>query len=423
MLLMSSLLIFYIGPVFFLREHIAFTSITKRRTLILLPCLVIFFTLAWYLRLTWPSLFSTASALLFMSASLFLLQSLNQLYFLLSNHATLAPRFMYYFGYQRNKPLTECFILKLTLQTLVVIIGFYLMAHCFHLTHTLLEHLYKPLIKGIHLGNSKIYPSRIVTGIVVFCLLYLIFRRLSTQLSRKEAFEEEAETQVAILSVLTYMGFALALMAGLFIAGFDFTGLTVVAGALSVGIGLGLQSMVNNFVSGLILLIEKPIKPGDRILVDGIEGIVKKIRVRSTHLLTASHEDVMIPNSDLMTRRITNFMYTDKHLMIQCQIKVPYGTDTKKLRDVLLAVAQEHTDVIHTSKQKPFVLFRSFGDDALVFELRCLIKDGNHKAMVQSDLYFNIESQMREQGMALAIPQRNIHLSLESTQLTNQTTK
>ena len=204
--------------------------------------------------------------------------------------------------------------------------------------------------------------------------------------------------------MLTYIGFALALICGLWTAGFDFTGLTVVAGALSVGIGLGLQGIVNNFVSGLILLIEKPIKPGDRITVDGIEGIVKKIRVRSTQLVTPQREDVMIPNSHFMTSPITNSMYTDKHVLIQCQLSVPSGTDPQKVRELLMNVANENADVIKQTQHQPFVLFRAFDDNAYVFQLCCIIKDVNKKASVHSELNFSIEQRFRDNNVSLIIP-------------------
>src|SRR3990167_8743030 len=174
-----------------------------------------------------------------------------------------------------------------------------------------------------------INPTRILTGIIFFCLIYLSARALSNQLGHQEKFDEEEETQVAVASILTYLGFALALIAGLLISGFNFTGLAIIAGALSVGIGLGLQSIVNNFVSGLILLIEKPIKPGDRINLDGIEGFVKKIRLRSTHIISPADEDIIVPNSDLITHQVINYVYSNKQLFIDCDVNVPLGSDTQ----------------------------------------------------------------------------------------------
>ncbi len=131
---------------------------------------------------------------------------------------------------------------------------------------------------------------------MLFCILYLFFKAISTSISRHQQFGQEEETQVAIASILNYIGFAIALITSFLVAGVDFTGLAIIAGALSVGIGLGLQSIVNNFVSGLILLIEKPIRPGDRISVDNVEGFVKKDTSPFTHIISTARED-HLPNS------------------------------------------------------------------------------------------------------------------------------
>jgi small-conductance mechanosensitive channel len=258
-----------------------------------------------------------------------------------------------------------------------------------------------------------IYPTRIFLGIIVFCIIYLTARALSNKISGHQHFEEEEETQVAVASILTYIGFSIAAISGLLIAGFDFTGLAIIAGALSVGIGLGLQSIVNNFVSGLILLIEKPIKPGDRISVDGVEGFVKKIRVRSTQLITSSREDIIIPNSNLITRNVVNYMLTDKHCRVTFDISVAYGSDTYLVRDTLLEVANQHDEVIKTERNKACVLLHAFGDSALIFRLSCLIKDVNRKSTIQSDINFEIDRIFRERRIEMPFIQREIHLKIE----------
>jgi potassium-dependent mechanosensitive channel len=369
----------------------------------------VFMSVLWISAVTqqvvWPQAFAWLTALCLVGVGGVLFYGINKLYSILFHHPSFAPRFMYYFGYTPAQSFSECWILKIVLQCVIVIGTFYLVVQQFNATQPVLQVLDDSVIHGVKLANSVIYPTKIVAGIVVFCALYLMCRRLSAKLSRKEAFEKEKEAQVAILSVLTYIGFALALLSGLWTAGFDFTGLTVVAGALSVGIGLGLQGIVNNFVSGLVLLIEKPIKPGDRIIIDGIEGIVKKIRVRSTQLSTLQREDVMIPNSHFITRPITNTMYTDKHVLIKCQVSVPYGSDPQLVRSLLLSVAMEHNDVLkNTQAQQPVVLFKEFSHNALIFQLCSVIKDVNKKAVVQSDLNFAIESCFRKNGIELSIP-------------------
>ncbi|WP_241480510.1 mechanosensitive ion channel family protein [Legionella norrlandica] len=250
-------------------------------------------------------------------------------------------------------------------------------------------------------------------GVIIFCFLYLIFRAISTRVSRYQQFEDEEETQVAIASILSYVGFIIAAVSGFLVAGFDFTGLAIIAGALSVGIGLGLQSIVNNFVSGLILLIEKPIRPGDRINIDGVEGFVKKIRVRSTQILTPTHEDIIIPNSDLITRRVVNYMLTDNYWRVSCEVKVAYGSDLKLIKELLLEIANKQDDIIKSGRNKPAVLFSAFGDNALIFQLSCMIKDVNKKSIVKSELNFAIEEAFRKHDISIAVQQRDIHIKLE----------
>ncbi|HBB52686.1 MAG TPA: portal protein [Legionellales bacterium] len=314
----------------------------------------------------------------------------------------------YLFGYKEHGNYTELLILKFSLQIIIIALGLFLIGQSLGFLSFYVDLLYAPLLNGIIFSNFTIYPARILIGAIIFCLLFLACRMMSTAIARFYQFEEEEDTQVAVASILNYIGFALALIAGLLTAGFNFTGLAIVAGALSVGIGLGLQSIVNNFVSGLILLIEKPIKPGDRINVDGVEGTVKKIRVRSTQIITPQREDIIVPNSDLVTRRVTNYMYTDKYLSIFSQVHVAYESDIQLVNDLLLQAAYSHDDIIKTGRQKPNVLFKGFGDHALMFQLWCLIRDANKKSVISSDLNYSIFKLFNEHGVVMPMPQQTV---------------
>ena len=150
------------------------------------------------------------------------------------------------------------------------------------------------LLNGETIYGIKIIPMRLLIGIFLFSIIQIVGKYLAVYISKQNKFEGEKETQVVIGSLITYVVFSVALVCGLLVSGVDFTGLAIVAGALSVGIGLGLQNIVNNFVSGLILLIEKPIKPGDRIMIKGTEGFVKKISIRSTRIVTLLKESRFI---------------------------------------------------------------------------------------------------------------------------------
>lgn len=352
----------------------------------------------------------TTFAILF---TVFLLSyAIQKLYLLAAYPSPIYRSIMRTFGYKTNQTVIEFIILKITLQTIVSIYGLYFIGQTWGYGAYYINSVYTQVFNGIHFSNFTFYPNRIVAGLIVFCLLYLFFRSVSTKFSRHTQFEEEEETQVAIASILTYIGFTCAFVAALLVSGIDFTGLAIVAGALSVGIGLGLQSIVNNFVSGIILLLEKPIKPGDHINIDGIEGIVKKIRVRSTQITTSKREDVIIPNSDLITRSVTNYMYTDRYLSISCEVGVAYDSDPELVKKLLTQAISDHDEIIKSPRAKSTVLLDKFGSSAIIFQIWFLIKDGNKKAIVRSDVNFKIERLFREHGIQIAHPQRDINIKL-----------
>lgn len=379
----------------FVKHHHSF--IKRFSALLLLLCAIInilgYHTLAHYLTL---SGFTTCVIIII---TLLFTQGIKKFYFNLSHQDAAKTKIIKYFGYRADQVFTEFLILKSTAQLIIIAIAIYFIGQTWGFATDFIESLYDQILHGVHVVNVTIYPTRIICGIVVFCLLYLVFRSISTALSRQQQFENEEETQVAIASILNYVGFAIAVLAGLLVAGFNFTGLTIIAGALSVGIGLGLQSIVNNFVSGIILLIEKPIRPGDRISVDGVEGFVKKIRVRSTQIITPAREDIIVPNADLISRRVTNFMFSDKYCRINCDVGIAYGSDTNLVREILLNIANKHEEIIKSGHNKPAVLFISFTEKALIFQLSCLIKDVNKKAIVQSELNFDIDRAFREHNI------------------------
>lgn len=357
------------------------------------------------IHLTYASI--TTIALLF--AAFLLLYATQKIYLLCTEPGPINRSLSHLFGYKSNQTMMEFLILKTCLQIIIFSIGLYWIAQSWGYGSYYINSTYAQLLKGIPLANITFYPMRILAGLIVFCVLYLFFQWLATQFSQHPDYEdEEEETQVAIASIFTYIGFACAMVIALWISGIDFTGLAIVAGALSVGIGLGLQSIVNNFVSGLILLIEKPIKPGDRISIEGQEGVVKKIRVRSTQITTAAHEDIIIPNSDLITRSVTNFMYSDQSLSACCEVGVTYDCNPLQVKELLLQAANSHDEVVKSARSKPSVQFQQFGDSAMIFKVWFLIKDGNKKANVQSDINFKIDRLFREHQIKIAHPQRDV---------------
>ena len=215
----------------------------------------------------------------------------------------------------------------------------------------------------------------------------------------------------ALVTIMGYILFLAAIMSGLSVAGFDFGNIAIVAGALSVGIGFGLQNIVNNFVSGLILLFERPIRKGDWIVVGGTEGHVKDIHIRSTRIQTFDRADVIVPNSELISNQVINWVLSDRGGRAVVPVGVAYGTDTVKVRDILLAIAEENENVAKNDEMPgPVVLFREFGDSSLNFELRVFLNNIETRLSVVSELNFAIDKAFRENGIEIPFPQRDLHL-------------
>ena len=193
-------------------------------------------------------------------------------------------------------------------------------------------------------------------------MLVAATRFIRTRVSHHPDFKDTPGARDALAAIVGYIGFVLATLFALLLAGVNFAGLAIIAGALSVGIGFGLQNIVNNFVSGIILLIERPIKLGDRIIVGGTEGYVRKISMRFTQIETSQKSDVIIPNSELISQQVINLMYRNDYSRITLPISVTYGTDTELLKSVLLEVAQKNSAVIHNyPANEAKVEFKQFG--------------------------------------------------------------
>ena len=266
------------------------------------------------------------------------------------------------------------------------------------------------MIEGFNVAGIKIIPSHIVGGLVTFAVLGLATRWLKTYVTRKPNMRMQPGAQIAIASIVGYVGFSLALLFALLIGGVNFAGLAIIAGALSVGIGFGLQHIVGNFVSGIVLLIERPIRLGDRIIVGNVEGYVKRISIRSTIIHSLERADVIVPNSKLISEEVTNLMFTNLNARISVFVGVAYGSDVDLVSELLLAVANEHEEIVATEKVQPMALFKDFGDSSLDFELRCVIKNVNIRQKVRSDLHVGIYKRFAQHGIEIAFPQRDLHV-------------
>lgn len=215
--------------------------------------------------------------------------------------------------------------------------------------------------------------------------------------------------QFAIAKIFGYTFVALGFYVALIVNGVNLSSLAVVFGALGIGIGFGLQNIVANFVSGLVLLAERPVSIGDRIEVAGVAGNVTKINLRSTVVVTNDNITIIVPNSELTSNPITNWSYGDPKVRVRLPIGVAYGTDVEKLRLTLLGVAAANPQVLKTPEAT--VYFDSFGDSALNFELAVWTDTMSRSPRrFRSDLNFAIERTLREAGIEIPFPQRVVHL-------------
>jgi small-conductance mechanosensitive channel len=203
---------------------------------------------------------------------------------------------------------------------------------------------------------------------------------------------------------LVLIGFLFALGA----LGVNFRNITIIGGALGVGIGFGLQGIVNNFVSGLILLFERPIKVGDWVQLGDQWGEIAKIGLRATVVRTFDRSEVVVPNADLVSNQVTNWTLTDRYMRIRLNVGVAYGSDVPLVMQTLREVAMDNPMVV--SNPAPQILFVAFGDSSLDFELRIWVNEIENFVEVRSQVNQEIDRRFRESGIVIAFPQRDLHL-------------
>jgi small-conductance mechanosensitive channel len=211
-----------------------------------------------------------------------------------------------------------------------------------------------------------------------------------------------------VLLGIGYAGIGLAGLAALSYAGLDFTHLAIVAGALSVGIGFGLQAIFNNFVSGIILLVERPVKVGDWIIVNGREGFVRRINVRATEIETFDRASVIVPNSQLITGEVINLTHRNAMGRVLIKVGASYKADPEQVMRILQGVADKSSSILRLPA--PGVGFDDFGPDSMMFSLVAFVADVGQRGAVQNELRIAINTAFREAGIEMPYAQQDIHL-------------
>lgn len=257
----------------------------------------------------------------------------------------------------------------------------------------------KALFFGFEVGQFKISLVRILIGIVIFTVLLFLTRLLQRWLRERVVAQGRMDSGVAnsVDTAVGYGGIGLAALISVSYAGFDITSLAIVAGALSVGIGFGLQSIVNNFVSGLILLVERPIKVGDWVVVGGEQGNVRRISVRSTEIETFDRASLIVPNSELISGRVLNWTHRNMLGRVVLKLWTDGQTDPAKVIEILEACANQHAQVL--KQPAALATLDAFASDRLDYSLRVTLADVTAGTRVQSQLRIAILEAFRKAGI------------------------
>ena len=262
----------------------------------------------------------------------------------------------------------------------------------------------------VSFGEVEVTPAILLTSVLIILIAYGISRLLQRTL-RRNVFEQihlHKGSQSAVCRLLHIIIMCIGVFIAIQHTGIDLTALAAVSAVLLVGIGLGLQTITHNFISGLIMLFERPVQEGDFVEVGGVQGTVQSVNAYSTKVKTLDRVTIIVPNSHFLSEKVTNWSFQESKVRIHATVGVSYGTDVELVAETLLEVGRAHPEV--SSDPEPRMQFLGFGDSSLKFDLLVWIEDPTRQYFVISDLNFAIVRAFRERNITIPFPQRDLHV-------------
>jgi small-conductance mechanosensitive channel len=310
----------------------------------------------------------------------------------------------------RRKILTKIdFGLTLLINPILALFFAYVFLNLWGISGNFILHACKKVLFGFEVGGVRISLWAIVLGIAVFFGSLALVKVIKTHLTINVFSKLDIDDGIkhSMSSGVSFIGFILSTLLAIIVMGGDLSSLAVIAGALSVGIGFGLQNITNNLVSGIIILFERPIKIGDWVIINGEEGQIKQINIRSTELETFQKTSVIIPNATLLSSSLTNLTHGNNWTRQSVKVGVAYGTDVQRVTEILLECAKNNKKVLKSPA--PYVLFKDFGASSLDFELRCYSNNIWSGWSIPSELRYEINKRFQEEGIEIPFQQIVVH--------------
>ncbi len=269
-----------------------------------------------------------------------------------------------------------------------------------------LKYLSTPLFE---ISGNKISLVSVLLACVVFFLttrLAKMTERFMLRILKDKGLESGVRGSIATIS--RYVVLTTGILITLDTVGISLSSLTALGAVLMVGIGFGLQNIAQNFISGLIILFERPVKVGDHVTVNGVSGRVSEVGARSTLLHTRDDVAIIVPNSQFISEQVVNQSFTGEKMRVHMNVGVAYGSDTQKVESILMDIARSNQHVL--KKPEPKVFFEGFGDSSLDFSLSVWIDDIWEQRKILSDIRFKVDQNFREQDIVIPFPQRDLHI-------------